>query len=301
MERAAELAGLIARRVSRDGRTASPIQGVSLYRASRPTSIEAAVYEPALILVAQGRKQSYLAGKEYTYDAQRYLILSATLPVHSQVRLASPESPFLSLAVALEPAALGRLLLEMDERAEAPGPLQTGICASTAPDVLFDAAIRLVRAMEQPTDSRILGPLCIQEILYHVLNGPQGSFLRTIAHRQGPRHRITHVLNLIHTSYADALDVPSLAEAAGMSVSSFHNAFKEVTSHAPLQYVKAIRLHRARTLMVHEGAGVGEAAYHVGYASVSQFSREFRRFFGRPPSEELARLRAESEAYATEA
>ena len=290
-----ELARLIALSTDRDGVNQTSYKSLRLFRSSRPTQIQSVIYEPSIILVAQGRKQAYQAGKEYTYDPQNYLILSVPMPVHSHVREATPESPFLSMQVVIQPAELSTLILEINENPSSPPPLQTGIAVSSAPEVFFDAAIRLLKALQDPIETRIIAPLCIREILYHTLRGPQGDFLRAIALRQGHWHRIAHVLNLIHTNFHESLDVPALAEAAGMGVSTFHNNFKEVTSLAPLQYVKVVRLHKAKTLMLYEGATASEAAFNVGYSSPSQFSREFRRLFGLPPGEEIARLRANLE------
>lgn len=290
--RTAELARLISHFAVRDGVAWGPMKRVRFFRSSQPTQIQAVVYEPSIILVAQGRKQAYLAGNEYTYDPQHYLITSVPLPVQSQVRIATPESPFLSMSLLIEPAELSALLLEMDDQPARPAALQSAISVSAAPGVFFEAAVRLLKAMQNPMDTRILAPLSMRELLYHALKGPQGDFLRAIALRQGHHHRIAHVLNLIHTRYDQVLEVPAMAKAASMSVSTFHNNFKEVTSLAPLQYVKTIRLHKARSLMLYEGANATEAAFKVGYASPSQFSREFRRLFGLPPTEEVARMQA---------
>ncbi len=288
--RSGVLASLIGHHAARDGVTQTPIKGLRLYKSSHPTSIQAAVYDPSLILVAQGRKQTYLAGKEYTYDPDHYLILSVPLPVHSQVRIATPDSPFLSMAIIIEPAELSALILEMGETASNSTADPVGISVSSATGAFFDAAIRLLQTLDDPLHARILAPLYIREIFYHALRGKQGEQLRAIALRQGYRHRIAHVLNRIHTIFDEPMDVPSLAQDAGMSVSTFHHHFKEVTSLPPLQYVKSIRLHKARSLMLYEGMTASQAAAGVGYASASQFSREFRRLFGRPPGEEVARL-----------
>ncbi len=294
-QRSFELAGLIVQFATRDGVAWGPLKRVRFFRSSKPTSIQSVIYEPSIILVAQGRKQAYLAGNEYTYDPKHYLITSVPLPVHSRVRIATPEEPFLSMSLIIEPAELSALIMEMDEAPVNYGPLQSGISVSAAPEVFFASAIRLLQALREPMDAKILAPLCIREMLYHALKGPQGHFLRAIALRQGHHHRIAHVLNLIHTKFDESLEVPVLAEAANMSVSTFHQNFKEVTSLAPLQYVKTIRLHKARSLMLYDGISASQAAFTVGYASPSQFSREFRRLFGLPPMEEVSRMRAAEE------
>ena len=101
---------------------------------------------------------------------------------------------------------------------------------------------------------------------------------------------IARVLRRIHEDYATELDVASLAREANMGASTFHHVFRDVTSTSPVQYVKRIRLHRARTLLAAEGASAQEAARRVGYASPSQFSREYRRMFGCSPASDRARV-----------
>ena len=290
-----ELASLIDQFADHDGLSSALEERVLFFKSSHPTQIESVIYKPSIILVAQGRKQAYLSGHEFTYDAQNYLILSVPLPVYAHVRIATPDTPFLSMTLHIEPAELSALILEMNDAPNSPPALQSGISVSSAPGVLFDSAIRLVRSLQNPMDARIVAPLCIREMMYHVLKGPQGNFLRAIALHQGHWHRIARVLNLIHTNFDQSLDIPSLAEAASMSVPTFHHNFKEVTSLPPLQYVKTVRLHKAKALMLYEGASVSEAAFNVGYTSPSQFSREFRRLFGLAPSKEIARMKANQE------
>jgi AraC-like DNA-binding protein len=71
-----------------------------------------------------------------------------------------------------------------------------------------------------------------------------------------------------------------------MSVSTFHHNFKAVTSASPVQYLKSIRLHKARMMLVQDGLNVGAVAERVGYVSASQFSRDFKRLFGNSPVQE---------------
>jgi AraC-like DNA-binding protein len=77
-----------------------------------------------------------------------------------------------------------------------------------------------------------------------------------------------------------------------MSASAFHRAFKEITSDSPMQYLKKLRLTKARDLMLQENLKAYIAADKVGYESSSQFSREFKRFFGQSPAEMIREVRA---------
>jgi AraC-like DNA-binding protein len=48
----------------------------------------------------------------------------------------------------------------------------------------------------------------------------------------------------------------------------------------PVQYQKLLRLHEARRLIMTDDASVGEIGFRVGYQSPSQFTREYRRYYG---------------------
>jgi len=152
--------------------------------------------------------------------------------------------------------------------------------------------VRLLESLQAPLDCRVLGPQIVREICYRVLCGEQSGALRAVAARRGHFSQISKVLRRIHADYAAALDVESLAREASMSVSTFHQNFRDVTSTSPLQYIKSIRLHKARMLMAQEGLNASVAARQVGYESSSQFSREFKRFFGDTPVEQAAKMRA---------
>jgi AraC-like DNA-binding protein len=165
------------------------------------------------------------------------------------------------------------------------------IDAAKLDDALRDAAVRLLECLRSADDARILGPQIVREIVYRVMLGPLGANLRGLAAPHTHFGQISRVLNRIHAEYARTFDVETLAREAGMSVSTFHAHFKAVTTSSPLQYLKSIRLHKARMLMVHDGTSAANAANQVGYESASQFSREFKRLFGDAPAAVAAQLR----------
>lgn len=284
------LVELLAGLATGEGYTQSCLDGVRFMRASASAPRHPVVYEPGIFIIAQGRKRGYLGGQVYTYDAKNYLVLSVPLPFECEVE-ASPQTPLLGLSVRVEPVTIAELLMEMDDVPAAPVAVPRGIYATPLNEGLCSVATRLLEALASPAEARILGPQIVREITYRVLRGEQGDALRAVAVRHGNFGQITRALRRMHTSYSEALDVETLARESGMSVSTFHHNFKAVTSSSPLQYLKAIRLHQARLLMVHEGLGAGVAAGRVGYESPSQFSREFKRLFGNSPAEEAARLR----------
>ncbi|WP_352443430.1 AraC family transcriptional regulator [Mesorhizobium sp. M0016] len=76
-----------------------------------------------------------------------------------------------------------------------------------------------------------------------------------------------------------------------MSVSSFHQHFRAITSLSPLQFQKQLHLIEARGMMPSEGQPVSNAACAAGYESVPQFTREYGRVFGVPRSATSIRQR----------
>lgn len=267
------------------------VGGVQLMRASQPIPRSQVLYEPGIVIVGQGRKRGFLADQVFTYDAHNYLVLSVPMPFECETE-ATPEKPLLAVSIRVDLAVLGELLMKMDgPRGAAVPPIPQGIYSTKLDAKLSEAAVRLLECLADSADTRILGPQIVREITYRVLCGEQGGALRAAAALHSRFGQVNRTVQRIHMEYARNLTVEELAETAGMSASAFHQNFKAVTSSSPLQYLKTIRLHKARMLMVHEGLRAGMAAVRVGYESSSQFSREFKRLFGATPVEETARVR----------
>lgn len=247
-------------------------------------------YEPGIFIMAQGRKTGYLGAKKFVYDADNYLVLSVPMPFECET-IGSPENPMLAVAISVTPAAVNELLLQMEDAAPIQNAQPQAMQATALDDTLRGATIRLLESMRTAEGSRILGPQIVREIIYHVLRGKLGRNLRALTAPDSHFGRIGRVLNRMHTDYARPYDIPTLAREAGMSVAAFHSRFKAVTSSSPLQYLKNMRLHKARMLMISDGINAGGAADKVGYESASQFSREFKRLFGNSPAVEAEEMR----------
>jgi AraC-like DNA-binding protein len=290
-ERKERLVGLLGTLAIQEGFSPSILDGVQFIRANDYIPRHPVVYDPSIVIVGQGRKRGYLGDEVYTYDAYNYLVLSVPLPLECETE-ASPEKPLLGVQVQVTPATLGELLVEMDDNVTVSGQVPRGIYSTPLSDELIGATIRLLECLHSNMDGRILGPQVVREIIYRVLCGGQGAALRAVATRQSSFSQIARILKRIHMEYPNSLDMETLAKDASMSLSTFHHNFKAVTSTSPLQYLKSIRLHRARILMVQDGLNASTAAGQVGYESASQFSREFKRFFGNSPADETAKMRA---------
>jgi len=284
------LAELLSELARGEGFSPSRLPGVKFMRSTQHVPRSPIAYEPSIVIIAQGRKSGHLGGKTFIYDAHRYLVLAVPLPFECETEGSAGE-PLLGVAIGVTPALVAELLMQMEQPAPANDARPQAIESTALDDPLYDATVRLLECLRTTDDSRILGPQIVREITYRVLLGALGQNLRALARPHSHFGQISRVLQRIHTDYARTYDLESLAREAGMSVSTFHLHFKAVTAWSPLQYLKNVRLHKARMLMVHEGLNASTAALQVGYESASQFSREFKRFFGDGPAAGAAQLR----------
>jgi AraC-like DNA-binding protein len=266
--------------------TATPIPRLILSRSSVNTELSAAVYHPLLCVVAQGRKRIFLGDEEFRYDPESYLVASLDLPVSGQVIAA----PCLGMTLRLEPARLAALLLDMPPAEHRPTASKAMAVNPLGADLL-DPLLRLLRLLDRPADIPVLAPLIEREILYRLLCGPRGEMLRQMALPSSQLSQISAAIRLIREGYDRKLRVEELARCAGMSVTSFHRHFRAVTALSPLQFQKRIRLQEARRRLLSQEVDAGRVSFDVGYESASQFSREYRRFFGTPPARDAARAR----------
>jgi AraC-like DNA-binding protein len=286
----ARMSALLKDLAQGQGFSRSRLPGVRFMRSTQHVPRSPIAYEPSIVIVAQGRKSGYLGDRRFVYDANNYLVLTVPMPFECET-FGTPELPFLGLSVGITPALVTELLLQLEHAPAVAGEAPRAIEATLLDDGLGGAAVRLLECLHSANDARILGPQIVREIAYRVLQGKLGVNLRALAAPHSHFGQISRIVNRIHSDCAQPFDMETLAREAGMSVSTFHAHFKTVTSSSPLQYIKAVRLHKARLLMVHERASAAEAAGQVGYESASQFSREFRRFFGESPAAEAARVR----------
>lgn len=265
---------------------------VKLIYADQPSPRTPVMYQPGIIFLFSGHKTGYINARTFRYDASEYLLLTVPLPFECET-FATPVMPLAGLRLDVDILQLQSLLMDIGEdNLCCPPTAASGINSSPLPESILCAAERLLDIMGRPLDARILGRQIIREMLYHTLTGPQGGALLALVGRQTHFNLISRVIRRIESQYTENLSVDRLAAEANMSVSAFHHNFKSVTSTSPLQYLKTYRLHKARMMMIHDGLKASAAAMKVGYESASQFSREFKRYFGISPGEEAARFRA---------
>ncbi|SLM61534.1 MULTISPECIES: AraC family transcriptional regulator [Dickeya] len=271
----------------------TPIPQVKVIYTDRHGARTPVLYDPCIVIIFQGHKVGYLGGKRFHYDPENYLLMTVPLPFECE-SFASRENPIVGISIRVDIPILQDLLIEMgdDGYGEKRRADTTSINSVPLNDAVLCAAERLLEAMANARDARVLGPWIVREILYHVLCGPCGDSLQALMNRYSHFSQIARALRHIENHYADSLSVEALAMDVNMSVSAFHHNFKAVTNTSPLQYLKSYRLHKARLLMLQDGLKANTASMQVGYESPSQFSREFKRFFGATPGDEVARLRS---------
>ena len=259
---------------------------VGILRATRKHSSEPVSYDPCILIVAQGRVRGRLGNHSFGFDARKYLVLAMSLPFECQAA-GTLKAPMLGMSVRVTPATVAELLLEEDAPPASEDWAHTVDATPISPD-MSDAVLRLAKCLRSPVEARILGPQIIREITYWAVREGQGGPLRALVSPQSKFGQVARALNRIHLDFAQPLDVSSLAREVAMSVSTFYATFKAVTSSSPQRYLQTVRLQKAQVLIV-AGASVADAARRVGYESPTQFSREFKRLFGRTPKELASR------------
>jgi AraC-like DNA-binding protein len=290
----AELVRLLDRRTGSDGMHETAVPELKLYRFSRPTDRLHVLYEPAVFVVVQGRKHVTLGDETYVYDRSQYLTVSMDLPVVARVVEASPEEPYLCMTLTVDPRDLAALIVET--RRQLPRDDYDGRALYVSPlrAPLLEGFLRLVRLLDTADDIPVLAPLILREIDYRLLHSEQFGRLAQMAIGDGRLRRVSGAIAWIKEHFAEPLQIEALAKQVNMSPSALHHHFKAVTAMSPVQYQKRLRLGEARRLLLSGAPSAEAVAYDVGYASASQFSREYARLFGQPPRRDAERLRADA-------
>jgi AraC-like DNA-binding protein len=290
----ARLKDLILRN-ARGARTWTALTGVSVLRSPTTTEPLGDVTEPTVAVIAQGAKETALNGHTFAYGPGQFVITSLELPVAGHIVQASAEEPFLAFVLKLHPERIAALLLETAPPATLlPAGVEAtpaGIAVSEASPALLDAICRLLTLLDTPTDAAALAGGVEREVLWRLVTGPQGATVRQVGLADSRLSHLGRAIRWIRGNYEQTLRVEELAELANMSASSFHRHFRAVTSMTPIQFQKQMRMHEARARLFAEPGDVAGVGYSVGYDSPSQFSREYRRMFGVPPSRDVSVLR----------
>jgi AraC-like DNA-binding protein len=272
----------------------TPLPDVVVMRTSQtvlPEDAQHMLYTPALCVVAQGAKQIRVGDDEFDYNEGNALVVSVELPGFGCVTRATAAKPYLGMTIGFD-IALMREVMEQLKTPPRPTSDRLGVFIQELSDPMQDCVVRLARVLATPDAIPILYPSIIKELYFWLLTGPNGGEICKIVKTDSHTRRIADAIHMVRRDFTRPIRVEEMAETARMSPSSFHQHFKTMTAMSPLQYLKQLRLLEARRLMVTQALGVTSAAFHVGYESASQFSREYTRMFGRPPKQDAQALKA---------
>lgn len=276
------LADLIIPLVKGDGPNPSRLDRVSLLCLGRQQVRTPLMYDPCLIIIAQGRKVGYLGDREIHYNPGHYLVQTLPMPFECET-YGSPEAPLLGMSVKLDPALLSEMVTAMGEGYPPSSTAPLPMASVAMNEGMQDAVMRLAHTLHDAVACSAMGDARIRDVVFEALKGEQGPALRALVQGHGNYSRIVQVLSQLHTHFAEDFSVERLAQQANMSVSTFHQHFKQITRASPAQYLKRLRLIKAQQLLLQDSHNVNQAALAVGYRSVPQFSRDYKRYFGESP------------------
>ena len=287
----ARLKEILLRHMEGPGVRPSAVSGLTLVRREEANSSERCFEKPLASVIVQGGKHSIIGAQEYHIHENQCLVSGVDMPSTSYVADPTPEKPFLSLFFYLDRQILSDLVMEMEPEARPSTVEGQGVSVADADPEFLDAMLRLAELLDKPKQIAIRAPIVMRELHYLLLIGPQGGALQGLYTRGSQNNQIIQAIALMKQNIAVPLRMDALARQVSMSVSSLHRHFKSLTGFSPLQYHKQLRLYEAQRLMLMENERAANAALSVGYESVTQFNREYKRMFGEPPHRDINRRR----------
>lgn len=271
----------------------SGLPGVRMYRRDYSSEPRNCFYQALIIKMVQGHKCAFFGSEEYHYNEENVLVSGVDMPGASMLCEASPEQPSLSIAIDLDKNLIAQLTLEIPHKPLDSSSVFRGIHVQQVDEEILDAYVRLSQLFNTPEKLAVLGPMIVREIHFLLLMGPNGHRLRSFQTLGSQANQVAVAIAWLKQNLAAHVQIEELAERVHMAPSTFHRHFKEVTTLSPLQYQKRLRLHEAQRLMLVQDMDASNAGITVGYESLSQFNREYKRLFGDPPRKDIKRLREE--------
>ena len=278
------------RHANPEGLALTPVEGLRMMCVKQPGEPMHSIYKPLVCLVLQGAKQMTVGSETRVFRAGQSVVVGLDVPVTGRIIEATPEEPYVATAIELDMALVRELATELrvtelpdDERPQTLFVLDTGQAA-------LDCAMRLMRLLDTLDAVAALRPAIMKELHYWLLAGEHGPAIRRLAFPDGQAERVAAAARLLRAEFRHPVAVERLAAAASMSVSTFRRRFKALTSLTPVQFQKELKLVEARRLMLGEGRSASQAAFSVGYESVSHFTRDYGRLFGSSPRRDVRAL-----------
>ena len=271
--------------VHQSARVDTNLAGVRLFRIDSYHKHSPQMYEQGIVIIIQGRKIGHLNQHQFNYDVQRCLLVTTPYPIVCET-FASFDEPLIGINIDFDLTVIRQLvtMIESEQHQRFNHEGGCGVATTIMTERMYRSIEQLLEVLHDPLDALVVGPSLIRQLFYYLLQSEQGGLLAQYCEQDSALAKISSVIDYVQLHYDTKLQVHELAAMAGMSVSVFHKVFKQVVTDPPMQYIKKIRLNNAKTLILQQGMAANVAAGLVGYESPTQFSREFKRYFGLPPS-----------------
>lgn len=276
-------------RMPTPGNYPTPFPGVMTNRRDAVNKPENCWNKPILAVTVQGSKRVIVGTEEYRYGVGNCLLAGVDMPNLSYLTEASPQKPYLVICMELDSHLTAHLAAQIPPVTSG-GSLKGAAVMPTDPEIL-QALVRLFDLLDAPEQIPVLAPIIVREIHLLLLLGPQGDLLKSLNTRGTRSNQVFEGINWLRDNFLHPLDVDDLAKRVHMAPPTFRKHFKAVTTMSPTQYHKHLRLYEAQRRMLEDHEDASKAGYAVGYESLSQFNREYKRMFGDPPQQNVAGLR----------
>lgn len=283
-----EIKELIDKITTQEGRTKTKSHFFSIYRNSHQVPLFPSILTPSCCLILNGTKEIHLGQDILHYQTGDYLVSIIDMPVSGQIIGATPESPCIGLHIDFTIQEVASVVVEAGlDFTNRSKELSTGAFIGKSDAMLRDIFIRLLKLVIDPMDNSFLLSLIKRELIFTLLTGEYNHLFFQQAFFNQQISGIGKAIVWIKENFSQSFTAEELAKLSNMSVSSLHQKFKAITTMGPLQYQKQLRLQEARRLMLTGSVDATTASLEVGYQSLSQFNREYKRLFGLPPLKDM--------------
>lgn len=284
-----KIKAIIKNYVSRDGIFATPVKDLFFVHKKPQNQTDKCFEKPLLSVILQGQKSSIIGNQEYTFRKNSCIVTAIDIPSTSNFIREEDSEDFISLFVYFDREILSEIIMEMEKQHFEFRSPEYGVSVSTVDADVLECLHRLAELVEKPSQIAVRASMIMRELHYLVLIGSQGGVLYKLYGQESEKNNIIKIINYLKSNIAKPLEIEHLAKQVNMSVSSLYRHFKTVTGFSPLQYQKQLRLYEAQRLMIMDNERASSAALMVGYESVTQFNREYKRMFGEPPYRDAAK------------
>lgn len=282
-----EVKNKVLNKIAFSGQYDTEIFGMQFFRESEPDKINRCFHSPFIILLLNGEKHSIFGSEEFIYGAGKYVVASVDYPISSYVTNISEENPYLSILLPVNNSIVLDIISKNEEVTD---KCFCGISVTDVDDNILNAFLRLIDLLDSPDDIDIIAPMIVKEIHYRILKGPIGNSLKAVSIYGSKSGRIMQTIQYLKANYTESIKIDELASIVNMAPSTFNRYFRTVTTLSPLQYQKRLRLYEAQRLMLMEDFNAATACFEVGYNSMHQFNREYKKLFGEPPYKNVKKI-----------